>query len=166
MCEWWHSHPEANSLFLGLVKLILTIDLDSAIALGICDASQQPPRINLLIIEEQISTLINLSIKQNSSAGGAGTRTATVWGLNTLLLGGIEDEGSGRAFDHLINPPVFVGGQCYRVSEGCGGLRCPGGGIGCNWCESLGGDSKKGDGDGLGKHDVIFCVIGFEIWGE
>ena len=28
--------------------------------------------------------------------------------LNTLLLGGIEDEGSGRAFDHLINPPLFV----------------------------------------------------------
>jgi hypothetical protein len=100
--------PSRKNAVLGLVKLILTIDLDGAITLGVRNASQQPSRINLLIIEEQISTLIDFSIKQNSSAGGAGTRTAAVRSLNTLLFGSIKDEGCGRAFDHLIDPALLV----------------------------------------------------------
>ena len=150
---------------LGLVEFILAVNLDCAIALGVRNTGEQPPLLHLLVVEEQIARLIDLSVDQHTRARGAGARAAAVGGLDSLLLGGVEDKDAGRALDRLVDPSLLVGGQRHGVSEGGGGFCCaPCGEVaGGDWRESLGGHSKKCDGKYLGEHGYF---IGDQIGGS
>ena len=47
---------------LGLVELVFAVNLDCAIALGVCNTGEHPPLLHLLVVEEQIARLIDLSV--------------------------------------------------------------------------------------------------------
>ncbi|EJK53277.1 hypothetical protein THAOC_27321, partial [Thalassiosira oceanica] len=73
----------------SLEKVVLHVDLDLAVRLGVSDAGKDVSIGHLVIIKEGLLGLVNLSTDNLSSAGGAGSGTARVRKVNSLLLGGI-----------------------------------------------------------------------------
>lgn len=121
------------------------MDGDGAVTLGVGDAGEDESGSHLVVVEEGLLGLVNLSGEDLSSAGGAGTGTARVGELDSGLFGGINDEDIIGTVDGGIDV-VFGGGQLDLVSElgGHGSLGHGG--------ESLGGGGGEKNEESLGEH--------------
>eukprot|EP01083_Nonionella_stella_P065432 171428_1 len=135
-----------------LEELILLVNSNGAVSLGVGNASEDEALIHLIIIKEGLLGLINLSLDHLSGAGGAGSGTATVRKLNSGLLGGINDEDVIGALDGLVNS-FFLGDELDGESEGGGaGDRTGGGG------ETLGDRGGGEDEEGVSVHGDWWLV--------
>ena len=65
------------------------MDLDLAVRLGVGNTGQDVSIGHLVVIKEGLLGLVNLSADDLSGAGGAGSGTARVRKVNSLLLSGI-----------------------------------------------------------------------------
>ena len=81
-----HKVQTKSQIRLCLVVFILTINLDCAITLRVWNTRQQPSLINFIIIQKDVSRLINLSINENASAGRTSSCPTTVRNMSVTIL--------------------------------------------------------------------------------
>ena len=66
---------------------------DRHVALGVCHAGQHKPVASLVVIQEGLVALVNLSAVNLSSAAGAGSSAAAVGQVKSGLLCCVQDVG-------------------------------------------------------------------------
>ena len=125
------------------------MDGDFAVSLGVGDAGKDETLVHLVVIEEGLLGLVDFSREDLSGAGGASSGTARVRKLNTLFLGGIDNEDIIGTFNGGINV-VFLTDELDRVSQSSAHLVG-----GNNGSESRNGGDGSENEEGLGEHDEI-----------
>jgi len=106
--DWRYENPDFSE------QIIFLVGLDLAVGLGVGDAGENESVTHLIIVEEGLIRLVDLSVDNLASAGAAGSSSAGVWKVETGLLGGIEHVGILVALNLLL---TVWGNECHLVSS-------------------------------------------------
>merc|ERR1719276_595133 len=103
-----------------LEEVVLHVDLDGAVALGVGDAGEDVTVSHLVLVEEGLLGLVDLALDDLAGAGGARAGAARVGEVEAGLLGGVDDEDVVGALDGLVDV-VLLGDELDGVAEAGGG---------------------------------------------
>lgn len=134
----------------NLEELVLHVDGDGAVSLGVGDAGEDESVGHLVVVEEGLLGLVDLSVDHLSGARRAGSGAAAVGEVDAGLLGGVDDEHVIGALDGGVDV-VLLGDELDGVSEGGGA----GHGAGRGGGEGLDRGGGEEDEEGLGEHGGV-----------
>ena len=92
------------------------MDLDGAVRSRVGDASQNEAITNLVVVQKGLFGLVDGTLLQDTGAGGARSGTARVWKVDSLFLGGIDNENIIGTLDGLVNA-LFLGNELDGVTQ-------------------------------------------------